>query len=125
MQASPHDWIHLDDRGLVGQADLACMCRLSPAEVDELVDYGALSPLAAESPAQRMFRAAVVPLLREATDLRERFDLDLFTVGLVLGYLQRIQHLEQQLRSLEVHLPHALHPVREGPAPWQEPHARG
>ena len=123
MQTTVHEWIHLDQRGKVAQGELAQMCRLSLAEVDELVEYGALLPLASDSAAQRMFGADAVPLLREAADLRERYDLDLFTVALLLGYLQRIQRLEQDLRTLHVHVPHSGQALREGPESWHEPHA--
>ena len=59
--------------------------------------------------------------LREAARLRAQFDLDLFTVALLLGYLQRIARLEHQLRSLQAHVPYPQHLPREGPAPWREP----
>jgi len=129
-----HEWIRLDERGMVAHAELAQICRLSLAELDELVEYGALLPLAPDAASQRMFGAAAVPLLREAVELRQRYDLDLFTVSLLLGYLRRIHHLEQQLHELQAHLPHLphglhgqppdlVHPPRDGPAPWREPHA--
>jgi chaperone modulatory protein CbpM len=104
--------------------DLASMCNLTPAEVRELVDYGALVPLLGEGAEGGLqFSAACVAPLREAMRLRTHFDLDLFTVSLLLGYLQRIAHLEQQVRSPQVHLPHPALLPREGPTPWREPHA--
>jgi chaperone modulatory protein CbpM len=123
MQIKASDWTRLDSRLSVEQAELAQMCSLSAAELDELVDYGALVPLANDQPGGRHFNAAVVPSLREAARLRADFDLDLFTVSLLLGYLQRIVHLEQQLRALHVNLPHPAQLPREGPTPWREPHA--
>jgi chaperone modulatory protein CbpM len=103
--------------------DLAAACSLSKAEVQELVDYGALVPVLGEGAvAGLQFSAGCVAPLREAMRLRAHYDLDLFTVSLLLGYLQRIAHLEQQLRSLQVHLPHPAQLPREGPAPWREPH---
>ncbi|HEX7889250.1 MAG TPA: chaperone modulator CbpM [Ramlibacter sp.] len=104
--------------------DLASMCSLSAAELRELVDYGALVPLLGESgDAGLQFSAACVPPLREAMRLRTHYDLDLFTVSLLLGYLQRIAHLEQQVRALQANLPHPSLLPREGPTPWREPHA--
>jgi chaperone modulatory protein CbpM len=117
------DWYWLDANRRIARAELAEMCRLTPAEVDELVDYGALVPLLAEGAEERQFSAACVPPLREAVRLRADYDLDLFTVSLMLGYLQRIVHLEQQVRSLQAHVGHAPHPSRDGPTPWREPHA--
>lgn len=104
--------------------DLASMCSLTTAELRELVDYGALVPLLGEGASAGLnFSAACVGPLREAIRLRTHYDLDLFTVSLLLGYLQRIAHLEQQVRSLQAHVPHPAQLPREGPTPWREPHA--
>jgi chaperone modulatory protein CbpM len=43
--------------------------------------------------------------LRTAGKLRQDFDLDLFTVGLLLGYLNRIEALERQVRTLKAQTP--------------------
>jgi chaperone modulatory protein CbpM len=123
MAIDASDWTWLDPHRRIGQVELAQMCSLTIAEVDELVDYGALVPLATEVGETRQFSAGSVPPLREASRLRVHYDLDLFTVSLLLGYLQRIAHLEQQLRALHAHLPHPPHLPREGPTPWREPHA--
>ncbi len=96
--------VWLDDREAVTQAELAQVCALSSAELDELVDYGALLP-AREGSDQRFFSAEWVMPLREAGRLRQAFDLDLFTVAMLLGYLQRIEGLESQVRSLQARLP--------------------
>jgi chaperone modulatory protein CbpM len=114
------DWTWLDAQRAVGEAELAHMCELSVAEVGELVDYGALMPRETEP---RQFSAACIAPLREAVRLRRHYDLDLFTVSLILGYLQRIMQLEQQLRGLQAHVPHPHELPREGPGGWREPHA--
>jgi chaperone modulatory protein CbpM len=124
MEVKPSDWVWLDTRQNVDQPELAHMCSMSEAEIDELVDYGVLVPLANEP--GRLFNAAIVPSLREAVRLRADFDLDLFTVSLLLRYLQRIVQLEHQLRTLQASQAQYIHPVhfeRDGPAPWREPHA--
>ncbi|MDB5859718.1 MAG: hypothetical protein JWQ76_3407 [Ramlibacter sp.] len=124
MQVKASDRMWLDTQRNVGQQELARMCAMSEAEIDELVDYGVLVPMANEP--GRLFNAAVVPLLREAVRLRADFDLDLFTVSLLLRYLQRIVRLEQQLRALQApqaQYSHHVHLERDGPAPWREPHA--
>ena len=123
MHIAPSDWVWLDTARNVEQSELARMCRMGSAEIDELVEYGALVPLVNEEGAGRHFSAAVVPSLREAAQLRADFDLDLFTVSLLLRYLQRIVHLEQQLRAQQVQVPHPSQLPREGPTPWREPHA--
>lgn len=118
--SAPSEWTWLDAQRAVDEAELAHMCQLTIAEVEELVDYGALAPLAGPT---RQFSAACIAPLREASRLRGHYDLDLFTVSLLLGYLQRIAQLEQQVRALQVHVPHPQLLPREGPATWREPHA--
>ena len=114
----------LDAHRHIDQAELAQVCSLSFAELDELVEYGALVPVPAGAPGgTRTFNAACVGPLREAVRLRGFYDLDVFTVSLLLGYLQRIEQLEHQLRVLQAHVPHPHQLPREGPTPWREPHA--
>lgn len=108
MQPQPPDWIWLDTRESVTSSELSQVCGLSPAELEELVEYGALAPLAPEESSRR-FSADWVPPLRVAIKLRQDFDLDLFTVAMLLGYLTRIETLEQQLNTLKAQLPGALH----------------
>ena len=122
MGSESPDWTWLDPHRRIEQAELSVMCGLTLSELDELVDYGALVPLAGEA-GNRQFSGSCVPPLREASRLRIHYDLDLFTASLLLGYLQRIAHLEQQLRALHAHLPHPPNLPREGPTPWREPHA--
>lgn len=114
----------LDAHRHIDQAELAAMCSLTVTEVDELVEYGALVPVLAEAGSgMRLFSAACVAPLREAVRLRGHYDLDVFTVSLLLGYLQRIEQLEHQVRTLQAHVPHPQQLPREGPAPWREPHS--
>ena len=112
----------LDPQRLIDPAELAHMCSLTVTELDELVEYGSLTPMVGEGSVRQFSAACVVPL-REAVRLRGLYDLDLFTVSLLLGYLQRIAHLEHQLRGLHAHLPNPPQLPREGPTPWREPHA--
>jgi chaperone modulatory protein CbpM len=91
--------IRLDDGETVVMAEMVRMSGLSDADLRELVDYGCL-PLVGTREEPR-FNASVVPTLREAAKLRRAYDLDLFTVGLLLGYLDRISALEAQLRGLQ------------------------
>jgi len=43
--------------------------------------------------------------LRQAARLRHDLDLDLFAVAILLGYLERIEGLEGELRSLRARRP--------------------
>lgn len=89
----------LNGRETVTESELSRVCAMSRSELDELVDYRALAPMNSAQP-ERIFRAECVMPLRTASQLRCDFDLDLFTVAMLLGYLSRIELLERQLRSL-------------------------
>lgn len=104
MEQQVLDAVWLDASELITLTELARICALSPAELDELVDYGVLVPVEGARQ-ERLFSAECVIPLRTAGRLRQDFDLDLFTVGLLLGYLNRIEALERQIRTLKAHLP--------------------
>jgi chaperone modulatory protein CbpM len=96
----------LDDSETVTLTELSQCCAMSLAELEELVDYSALTPL--PSSPQPTFSARWVTPLRAASKLRQEFDLDVFTVALVVGHLNRIEILENQVRSLMALLPPEL-----------------
>ena len=102
MQQSQAEWVWLDARQTVSAAELSRVCAIDADEVDELVQYGALAPLAQREPVPQepRFSADCVVPLRAACKLRIDYDLDLFTVALLMGYLNRIDALEHQLQSL-------------------------
>lgn len=97
------DMAWLDASAAVTVSELSRVCAMSAAELDELVDYGALVPLGRAQP-ERLFSAECVMPLRTASQLRRDFDLDLFTVAMLLDYLHRIAALERQLRFLQAQL---------------------
>jgi chaperone modulatory protein CbpM len=123
-QAIEFTWT--DVRETATLAELARACGLTGDELRELVDYGALRPLPSAG-TEPVFSADALAPLREAARLRRDFDLDLFAVAILMGYLQRIESLERQVRSLQAHMPFHM-PFnmpgahREGPQPWHEPH---
>jgi chaperone modulatory protein CbpM len=94
----------LDASATISLGELAECCGLSAQELDELVDYRALTPLDTDE-SERVFSAHWVMPLRTVAKLRVDFDLDLFTVAMVLGQLDRIAQLEQQVQSLQARLP--------------------
>jgi len=94
----------LDTRETVTLTELSHCCGLSVAELEELVDYCALVPVAKAEPV-RAFSAEWVTPLRHASKLRADFDLDLFTVAILLDNLTRIEVLERQVHSLQALLP--------------------
>lgn len=102
MELQQADCVWLDSRQTVSVAELSCVCAIGADELDELVEYGALAPLAQPASAlqEPRFSADCVVPLRAACKLRLDYDLDLFTVALLVGYLNRIDGLERQLQSL-------------------------
>jgi len=106
---NPHtsDLVWLDARETVGVAELARVSGLSEAELCELQDYGALTPVQGSNAAV-LYSAHWVTPLRTAARLRSDFELDLFVVALLLDHLGRIAALEEELRTLRAHLPNAL-----------------
>jgi chaperone modulatory protein CbpM len=84
----------------VGFSDLSAACAISVDELQELMEYGALAPLAS-SESEPMFAITCMQPLRIAGKLRREYDLDLFVVVIVMDYLQRIETLESQLLSLQ------------------------
>ncbi|GAB3478577.1 chaperone modulator CbpM [Polaromonas eurypsychrophila] len=104
MKPQQAEWMWLDERETVSLTELCSVCEISATELNELIEYGALVPLEADRPAQ-IFSAHSITQLRTAVKLRADFDLDLFAVAMLLGYLNRIEALERQVRSLQSHLP--------------------
>lgn len=122
MTPQPHEWNWLDARESISEPELSRACGVSVQELDELVEYGALKPLQGP-PEVRTFSAACVATLRTASRLRRDYDLDVFTVALLMEYLNRIEELEREIRTLHAHLPaHVIAAHREGPPPWREQH---
>ncbi|MDD5336099.1 MAG: hypothetical protein PHS32_20375 [Rhodoferax sp.] len=66
---------------------------------------------------ESVFSAEWVAPLRAAGKLRLEFDLDLFTVAILLGKFQRIELLERQLQQLRAQLPAHLRPQSTGDDP--------
>ena len=104
------DWMWLDATETVTISELSRCCGMSALELDELVDYKALPPLPpapSQSPLmfERLFSAEWVTPLREVGKMRHDYDLDLFTVAMLLSHLNRIEVLEKKVRNLQAHLP--------------------
>ncbi len=124
MTPQPHEWSWLDASETISVSDLSRVCGISTDELNELVEYGALRPLPTGSQG-RVFSAAYVAPLRTACKLRRDYDLELFTIALLMEYLNRIEELEHELRTLQAKTPsHVIRSHREGPQPWREQHAK-
>ena len=106
------DCISLDATETVNLGEMAECCGMTAAELEELVDYKALIPLNKAS-AERIFSAHWVMSLRTVSKLRVDFDLDIFTVAMVLSQIDRIAQLERQVQSLRALLPsHLVSPAQ-------------
>jgi chaperone modulatory protein CbpM len=108
-QQDPIACFNLDASSTITLNELAECCGLSAAELDELMDYNALVPVT-QTP-EPAFSAQWVTPLRTAVKLRLDFDLDLFTVAILLGKLVQIELLERQVQSLQALLPEHMRPV--------------
>lgn len=100
---TPH-LMWLDSRETLDISELAHISGMNTAELNELISYGALAPRDAAH-AEWRFSASYVTPLRTASRLRRDFDLDLFTVVLLLDYLDRIDVLEERIRTLQSQRP--------------------
>jgi chaperone modulatory protein CbpM len=104
MTPQRNDWDWPAAAEVITHTELTQVCRISGAELDELVEYGALAPI--QGPAgERAFSRGCVASLRTATRLKQDYDLDLFTVALLLEHLGRIEELEREARFLRAHVP--------------------
>ncbi|BCO28821.1 hypothetical protein MIZ03_3731 [Rhodoferax lithotrophicus] len=90
----------LDASAVITLSELVECCGISTEELDELMAYNALVPLAGQGQ-ELAFSAQWVMPLRKACKLRVDFDLDLFTVAILLENLKRIEVLEHQVQSLQ------------------------
>lgn len=100
----------LDTTQAITLTELAEFCGMSPAELDELMAYNALLPLPDSAP-DVTFSAHWVMPLRTVAKLRMDFDLDLFTVAMLLDKLCQIELLQRQVQSLQALVPGSLRPT--------------
>jgi chaperone modulatory protein CbpM len=93
-------WLHAESR--VTLVELAHTSGLPEDVIRELVDYGALAPEPAAG--EWCFSAECVVRVRKAARLRNDLELETGSLALVLSFLERIQHLEAQVRHLHAQL---------------------
>jgi len=111
MPQEQTDAFSLDASKTITLSELAECCGVSAGDLDELMDYNALVPL--DGVGQELaFSAHWVVPLRKACKLRTDFDLDLFTVAILLENLNRIELLERQVQSLQALVPLHLRPMQ-------------
>ena len=80
--------------------EVAVLCELSDEDVSELMDYGALnSDMVVDE--EIFFAAQRMQHLKDACQHRRDYDLDVFAAVLLMGYLQEIADLKQQVAELQ------------------------
>jgi hypothetical protein len=94
-------WLHAGTE--VTLVELARVSGLAPDVLRELVEFGALAPVAQEG-SEWCFSAECVVRVRTAARLKTDLELETSTLALVLNYLERIQRLESELRHLRAQL---------------------
>ena len=104
MQSESLDGLWLDRFQRVTVEDLVTLSGLSEAEIHELVELGALTPLDPSRIPWR-FRADCVVTVRKASRLRDDFELDAHALALALTLLEQIQTLEAELSGLRARQP--------------------
>ena len=95
---------HLHEPGVIDATEVSLACGLTLEELDELLDYGVLQ-FCVSREAPESFDAQALWPLREAARQRAIFDLDIFTMGLLVDYLRTIEELQGQLRALNARVP--------------------
>jgi chaperone modulatory protein CbpM len=91
--------VTLDERGTLTIEELVEQSNLPEDELRALVDYGALSPIDPAA-ATWTFTASWVVVARTASRLRRDFELDAYSLSVVLRFAQRVEALESELRAL-------------------------
>lgn len=103
MRVELTEMIWFEDH-VVSISELCELTGMPEATLAELVSSGAIEPIELVGGEPR-FGAAALSAARHARRLREDFELDTQALPLVLGLLDRIDALEQQLRALRARSP--------------------
>ena len=93
------DALYLDAIAEVTWKELVSASGLPESEMIELVQYGAIVPRDPDSPTWT-FEARWLAVAKTASRIRHDFELDPHAVSVVLCYVERIQRLEDELRTL-------------------------
>jgi chaperone modulatory protein CbpM len=104
MKAEHTEALWLTEDNEFSLDELAELSGVSAAELRELVDYGAVTPVDPDS-SPWVFNGKCLLTIRAACRLRISFDLDPHGVALTVSLLERIHELEAQLGSLRAQLP--------------------
>lgn len=100
MSNMPEDALRIDDDAVLSYGELVAAAGVPEQVVREMVSYGVLTPHGADTTSWTFTMHALV-VVRKAQRLQHDFELDTHAVTVVLRYLERIEALEAQVRSLQ------------------------
>ena len=103
MIAPTEEAVRLDAFTEVTWTQLVNASGLSEDELRDLVTYGALVPRDPEA-SMWTFEARWLVVARTASRLRREFELDSHGVSVVLGFVERVESLEAEIRKLRAQL---------------------
>lgn len=103
MTNVPEEAVRVDDEGTLSYAELVTAAGVPEQIVREMVSYGVLTPRGTDA-ASWTFTTRSLVVVRKARRLQRDFELDTHAVTVVLRYLERIEALEAQLRSLRAQM---------------------
>ena len=106
MKAERIDAVWMEDHYLLSIDELDDRWGLSRSQLQEFIAHGVLEPIG-DRPGEDRFNLAAVSMVRTACRLQHELELDTHAVGVVLGLLQRVRSLEQELSALKAQLPAA------------------
>ncbi len=96
MQIEHSELLWLDEQHEVSLDQLAELSALTQEELHQLVESGVLIPNNLTGGIW-YFNSHCLVSIRKLSRLKQDFDLDANTLGLILAFLERIRMLEQQL----------------------------
>jgi chaperone modulatory protein CbpM len=110
------EWAWLNARETINQHDLSDCCGLAESDLEELIEYSALIPAEQsldmsnkQTSFSHIFSTEWIVPLREAGKMRADFDLDIFTVALLLAKMSRIEILEREILALQAQMSFHAH----------------
>jgi len=107
MKAILTEVLWLDEHHTLSLSELSELSGLAPDDLNELIDYGVITPIEQHTEPMR-FHASCVVTAKTAGRLRTDFELDAHAVALAMTLIERTHALETQLRELGARLPRRI-----------------
>lgn len=80
--------------------EVPALCHLNATDFNELMEYGVIPIVASDSDDVCISRSSL-EALQKASQIRRDYALDLFTMGMLVNYLERISELERDNSMLK------------------------